>query len=301
MFKPTPWIIGIAAVGIILLISASALKKFSPLTIASALHGIETKQKDLLVQSGTIAENLQRAETLNTQRASALEDQVKALGRQNAALRSELAKLQGLKGQVTAVAEAVGRIEFGHTDTVMIGDGDFVRTFRDPWIDATVTRRGQALTHSYRTRFKLHEFDVEVQMPDGNKTHLFNAALVSTATGDTLHIPVVRQVIERSASHRALRWRPRAHLLGGAGLGALWGGAGLSVASWGLGRTAEATTFHLAGGMVVSGSDGPAVGAFPLLWNVGRPLPLLDNLSIGAGWLWEDSGSGPVVMIGAAL
>lgn len=233
-------------------------------------------------------------------RDEALRDELRRLQSINASLASELRRIGG---DVTSISTAIGNIHFGGQDTLFLppGSNDFTFPYQDAWIDAMIRRRAETVTFDYRTTFSLHEFDVEVTLPDGVKTHLFNTALVSTATGDTLNVPVKRTVIERRAGGRGFHFNPQLHLRGAGGLGQAWVGAGVSAFSWGYGNYIEGTNFWLLEGAILAGDGGFSVGASPFVYNLGRILPLVKNLGVGPAWIWSDTNSGIGVLIGAAL
>ena len=260
---------------------------------------LDKKTGDIVVKQREIAANLRQAETRNTQSDREIRTELQRLQHQNAALKAELDRIGG---EVSSVAVAVGEIAVGGSDTVVVGDGDFQHTYKDPWIRAMIERQGRNLLFDYETTFRMEEFDVEVTMPDGSKTHLFNTALVSDSTGDTLHVPVNRKVVERSPGASRFWWNPQLHLRGAGGLGEAWFGLGWSAFSRGRGTYIEGTVFWLLEGLVLVGGDGDVtVGASPLSWNVGRSLPVVKNLSVGPAWLWGEQQSGLGVIVGAGL
>jgi hypothetical protein len=259
----------------------------------------DTKTGDMLVQGRQISERLQQADTRTTTRDQAIREQLDALRRDNRALRDELSRISG---EVSSVATSVSDISISHGDTVLVGPGDFTQTFEDPWVKAVVERRESQLRFQYETTFRLEEFDIEITLPDGTKTHLFNAALISNTTGDTLQVPTTRSVIERGVSTGSrFHFLPQLHLRSAGGLGSAWVGLGVSTLTWGSGRYIETTKFFLLEGTVLFDGDGISVAVVPVSWNIGRALPLVRNLSIGVGWSWSEHQSGVIGVIGAAL
>lgn len=291
-------------VGFALLVGAVALlvNRAKDVVADKALQEIgvllDRKTGDLIVGQRTIADSLRQAETRNTQRSAALQDELDRLSRQNRALQNELAQV---RGEVTAVATSVSEIALAAGDTVHVGSGDFAHHYQDAWIEANIERRGERLLFDYATTFRLEEFDVEVTLADGVKTHLFNTALVSTATGDTLHVPTKRHVIERRPSGRRFLWNPQTHLQAAGGLDSIWGGVGVSAFSYGDAPIIEATDFYLLQAALLIHKGGASVAVGPGSWNLGRIVSFLDNLTLGPAWAWSEDQSGVVLLVGAAL
>ena len=259
---------------------------------------IDPATQDIIVEQRIIADNLRQATTRNTESADAIKAELRKLQGQNAALRAELDRIGG---EVTSVATSVSRVDIAAGDTSEVGDGDFEHVYEDPWIKAMIERRGRDLMFNYQTTFRIEEFDVEVTLPDGSRTHLFNTALVSESTGDTLHVPTERHVVERSLGDTGFHIAPQLHLRVAGGLGRAFIGMGVSAFTWGDGKYIEATKFFLVEGTILYNSDGFSVALVPATWNIGRSLPLIENLNIGVGWAWGENQSGVIFLIGAAL
>lgn len=216
----------------------------------------------------------QQAATLTTARLDDVQDALDLATRSNQALRHEIERLNGA---VTSVSTGQGDIHVGgtHIDTVTTQDFD-VRVDDDPWVAFRIRKTGGLLRTDYQTRFSLHETDVEMILPDGAKSHLYDVAIVSDVTGDTLRVPVRRTYVESVAGRRR-RFEFRPQVQGGA----VWGGdvadpaIGLSVFRMG-------PRWTLARGDLAIG-ERLSLGVTPLAFNLGDPLPLLTNLHVGAG------------------
>ncbi len=268
---------------------------------ALALVGavIDPATQDIIVEQRIIADNLRQATTRNTDDSKAIKAELRRIKGQNASLRAELDRIGG---EVSSVSTSVSMVRIAAGDTSTVGRGDFKHTYEDTWIKAVIERRGRdQLLFNYETTFRIEEFDVEVTLPDGTRTHLFNTALVSESTGDTLHVPTERHVIERSLGGTGFHTAPQLHLRVAGGLGQAWIGLGVSAFTWGRGEYIEGTKFFIAEGSVLYNSDGFSVTAVPATWNIGRSLPFIENLNIGVGWSWGESQSGLVFLVGAAL
>lgn len=246
-----------------------------------------------------ISKELSEAQSVTTSSQAEIKAALAEAEKKNSTLRSELAKL---RGQVTAVSTAIGNIHLSGGDTLFVGAGDFDTTLADPWLRARIARGGSRLTYDYTTTFSLYEMDVEVETPEGYKRHLFDTALVSDVTGDTLHIPVHKTYVEAPTQFRnKFRFEPRPHFL--AGYYRQQGVPGIGVNIWTKGTRPypSGVEWYIVRGDVWMVGKKPAVGVSPVAYNIGQPLPWIENLSLSAGWLWEAERSGLTVSLGVTF
>ena len=112
-------------------------------------------------------------------------------------------------------------------------------------------------------------------------------------------------VIKQDRREQKIRLAPHLDIGGiaGAGLkqGNLVSGLSLGVSAWGYGKTENDLTWRFPRvGLAVS-SDFVAVEFDPVMYNLGSPLPVVSNIWIGPGVIWNPSGFGLVLSLNAVL
>lgn len=287
---------------VVVVLAATAILLFGShvLTILKAgSENMKLLQGRVEFSQRQIAEDLAEAQTINTSNQKDIQAALAAVEKKNDSLRAELSKL---RGQVTSVSTAIGNIHISGGDTLFVGGGDFDTTIVDPWLRSRIARAGPLLAFNYDTTFLLHEMDVEVETPEGLKRHLFDTALVSSVTGDTLHVPVKKTYIEAPKQFRnRFRFEPHPHFLAGYYRQQGIPGIGMNLWTKGTRPYPSGVEWYIVRGDVWMVGKKPAVGVSPVAYNIGQPLPWIENLSLSAGWIWEAQRSGLSVALGVTF
>ena len=246
---------------------------------------------DLRLEARRLSERLTQAQTTTSMRTGALNGALASL-QIDAVLRKELEAQLRLK-TAERLGETVGQITVRDTITVpVVGDIPEIRT---DWLDASLI--GGVFAYEFRGAFHyLHVSHLE----RNGAVRIIESAYLQSQRNPTVRqfIPVASTFTIRKPTSRGIAWDPTLHL--GVGLPAPKPILALSLVSYGI--TRQGQDVLLSGPMVgITIARMPDLVISPVALNVGRWIPVLDDVFVTGGFAGKPGQWGVRMLISTSL